>query len=157
MEIYKIIEFIKVQAQKAMRRDSGNLNAKLYFVILYPGQTTPVHYPVLAFDPIIKKQMLPYYTQLWWSEKKQSSPIGIKLIAVCLIGNSDVLFTPYDGAKSPRTFESLVLNICYQHNAKCHLIPYKRKGKHIEFEPELDQSEVGSFAGWLSELYPAKP
>lgn len=74
MDTKRIIEHLKAQAQKAIRQ-RGEIDVKLYFIILYPGQTTPVYFPIPVneyMDNSFTKNKLPFFVQYCWDKKRQN-------------------------------------------------------------------------------------
>lgn len=160
-----------------MRKNNGEFEPKLYFLILYPGQQTPVYFPI----PCAKfmendwgKDRMSIYIQACWYKKKLTSPPGISLLAVCLISDAWITMRPMKPGQTPEDVEKaiytedpnwrvskdskrrevLILSVCYTNESKIHYVPYKRKGRNIEFEAELDQVGIENASGRLTRLYP---
>lgn len=167
--IVAVSQYLKERAQKLLRKE-GSLKPKLYFLILYPGQKTPVYFPIPCEMVFMggNKEMLPDYAQMCWYKKKSESPAGIQLLAVCLVTDSWVSSSPKpDGMsteefrKQPRQFtpaedpnreEAILLTINYPNKATVISIRYKRKGGNIEFGKEFSYDE--NVLGRITSLYP---
>jgi hypothetical protein len=169
-DIKDIINHLKEQAKKSMRKNGGELEPKMYFLILYPGQKTPVYFPVPCskfFESAKMKSKMPIYSALAWEKKKRESQAGIDLIAVCLISDTwqaslnvdgkseaeinEILENAPQASKMPNRREALVLGVCFKDKSELYLLYYKRKGKNIEFQETINEAE---FVGTMSELYP---
>lgn len=178
MEINNIIKFFKERAQKEMRRNIGVLEPKMYFIILYPEQKTPVFFPIPCstfMESDYLKSRMSIYSQACWNKRKAESPPGIKLVAVCLISEAWMTMKRTPPAMSADEVvdilrdndpnwapsndndrqEVLKIDICFPDNAIIRTVPFKRTRKSIEFLPEPDYSGTsGTFEGRLSKLYP---
>lgn len=159
-DIKTIVNHISEQAKKKFRQ-KGEIEPKMYFLILYPDQKTPVYYsiPVGEFfqkNGFYRKEDLEGYSQYKWLEKKRSSPGGIELKAVCCI--SDSWQSTYgDGTKSwdeiqaeaikckpsqrENRREAIAISVCLPERSEAIIIYYTRKGKNIEYQ-ETTEAEA---------------
>lgn len=174
-EIKNIITHLSEQAKKQLIK-KGSFDAKLYFLILYPGQKTAVYYPVPVSEYLErhKRSSTPDYIQLEWNRKKAQSPTGIELKAVCLI--SDAWFNYMKAEKkdyseaeikklmdeaplpseTPDRREALHFSICEPQSSHAYTMPYKRKGGKIVFD-QVTNSIESIRGGWMKDLFPKNP
>lgn len=173
--IKDIIDHLINQAKKSMRRNGGELEPKMYFLILYPGQQTPVYFPLPVapfFESSEKKAMLPAFAQSAWNSKKASGPQGIELIAVCLITDTwqsplsmdsnpsaeeviNAVKSATPPSKDPKRQEAIALTVCYQAEEVGYLQFYKRLGSKINYGELIGpKPRVGLNIG---SLYPKNP
>lgn len=177
-DVKKIIDYLKERAIKSMRQNNGILDPKMYFLILYPGQNTPVYYPVPQVSSFFTqglKKHLPAHAQTSWNKKKAASPAGIVLVAVCLISDTWMTEHPYDHidtpdemraeikklkneprpSQDPKRFEVLMVYINYPDRQMCRQFRYIRKGKNLEFT-EVDYGELAMVDGIMAHLFPTE-
>lgn len=169
-DIKKIIDYLKGRAIKSMRKNYGELEPKMYFLILYPGQKTPVYFPVPCsrfFENKKMKSFMPTYSALCWEKKKLEHPEGIKLIAVCLITDSwqsqvdlgdkskeeieHIKNSGYAPSKAANRREAIATSVCFENSNEVYLLYYKRNGMNIIYE---ETSKATGFEGIMAELYP---
>ncbi len=170
-DIKNIINHLKEQAKKSMRKNGGELEPKMYFLILYPGQKTPVYFP-LPIEPFFAgattKAMLPHFAETAWLSKKASSPVGIQLLAVCVVSDSWQTIVPLEGlsdeeieaatqkagrpSKAANRREAIAFSVCYPDRAESALMFYKRIGAKIEYE-ETREAE-NHHSAITARLYP---
>jgi hypothetical protein len=146
--INNIIKRLKEQAQKTFRKNHGKIEPKLYFILLYPNQQTPVYYPIpcTRFMSIPELQLeMPAFVQMCWFKKQAEAPAGIQLLAVCLISDTWVL---------NKREEALSVYMCFPEESAISIIPYIRKGKNIEYQQGDIQENVRASGGPLLQLYP---
>ncbi len=175
-DIKDIVKHLAEQAKKQMLK-KGELEPKMYFLILYPGQKTAVYFPVpvskfFEDGPVNMKPKIPAYAQMAWLNKKNTSPPGIELKAVCCM--TDSWFSIYDlqglsdqeiellkdtapmPSQDPNNIEAIQLSVCMPaKEGLVYLIPYKRKGKKLIFDETAKYEKPGHLdGGWMAKLFP---
>jgi hypothetical protein len=146
----------------------GELEPKMYFLILYPGQRTPVYFPI----PVSRffgnggklKHGIPWYASMAWNKKKLESPPGIELVAVCLITDAWVSkASTLDGLDKkirpeldPQRMDAIQISICERKKEYLYAGFYKRRGKKIIYDEiqSIEDSPANIIGGWMKELYP---
>lgn len=170
-DIKTIVNHLYEQAKKNLKK-KGKLEPKLYFVILYPDQTTAVYFPVPVsgfFEDERIKKFIPEYVKMAWNKKKMEGPPGIELKAVCLI--SDAYISQYSAlttteeqlknkprpSKDPDRQEAVMINICEKVDKYGFWGIYKRHGGKIVFN-DIQEAALDSpgqlTGGWGAELFP---
>jgi len=166
--VTKIINHLTEQAKKYMLKN-GQLEPKIYFLLLYPGHKQPVYMPIkcsVFFNSEATKELLAGYVRHTWRGISGDNP-GTELIAVCLVSDTWLSKRSIKGMKEaeylnlaetvrpsndPNRREAIVFTICFSDHAEIFTMFYKRNNKKIEYE-EAQYADEHVF-GRMASLYP---
>lgn len=182
MDTTNIVKHLREQAKKKIEKTGGYM-PRIYFLMKYPENATPVYTPIGIEQflnekgPVVWAHManvqLPQYLKQAWTKKRIELP-GIELLSVVMISDAwishqsihfpkgfDLMQDDYpEGfvkpSSDPKSRTVLQITIQDHKSCICYYQHYKDKKGKVTWEEMVisDESNTEERLGWIYNLYP---